>query len=118
MRLSKFIVSTLLTGLLSFVAGLYLSWWSIALAAGLVSLVIPQRPGIAFCSGFLAVFLLWGLLALSIDTANESILSKKIAQLLPLGGSPILLILVTALVGALVGGMAALSGSYLKQPNR
>src|SRR5882757_7705601 len=118
MSVSKFIVSTLLIGLLSFVAGLYLPWWGIALAAGLVSLVIPQRPGTAFFSGFLAVFLLWGLLALSIDTANDSILSKKIAQILPLGGSPILLILVTALVGALVGGLAALSGSYLKQPNR
>jgi hypothetical protein len=117
MSLSKFFVSILLTGLLSFVSGLYLPWWGIALAAGLVSLVIPQRPGMAFLSGFLAVFLLWALLAWSIDAANESILSKKIAMILPLGGSSVLLILITALVGALVGGLAALSGSYL-QKNR
>ncbi|HMH21598.1 MAG TPA: hypothetical protein VK563_07475 [Puia sp.] len=114
MNWSKFIVSTLLIGLLSFASGLYLPWWGIALAAVVVSLVIPQRPGLAFFSGFLAVFLLWALLAWGIDAANESILSRKIAQILPLGGSPVLLILVTALVGALVGGLAALSGSYLK----
>jgi hypothetical protein len=36
---------------------------------------------------------------------NEGILSKKIAALFPLGGSSVLLILITALVGAVVGGL-------------
>lgn len=52
-------------------------------------------------------------MALWIDVKNEHILSQKIAQLFPLGGSSFLLILVTALVGALVGGLAAMSGSSL-----
>jgi len=111
----KFTVTVLLIAALSFLSGLYLPWWGFALASALVSALIPQRPGIAFLSGFVAVFLLWGLLAWSIDAANNSILSKKIAQILPLGGSPALLILVTALVGALVGGGAALTGSYLQK---
>jgi hypothetical protein len=106
----------LLIVLLSFIAGLYGPWWGFALAAFLVSALIPQRPGIAFLSGFLALFLLWGLLAWKIDAANGSILSRKVAQILPLSGSPLLLILVTAFVGALVGGGAALSASYLKKP--
>ena len=112
--MSKFITSTLLISLLSFVSGIFLPWWGIALAAGLVGIIIPQRPGMAFFSGFLALFILWGLLAWIIDLANESILSRKIAQILPLGGSALLLIAVTALVGALVGGLATLSGSYLR----
>jgi hypothetical protein len=86
------------------------------MAALLVSLLLPQKPGIAFLSGFIALFLLWGILAWVIDSANGSILSQRIALILPLGGSSILLILVTALVGALVGGMAALAGSYMKRP--
>ena len=114
-NVSKFIVSTLLIALLSFVSGIFLPWWGIALAAGIVGLIVPQRPSSAFFSGFLAIFLLWGLLAWSIDYPNESILSRKIATILPLGGSTFLLILATALIGALVGGLAALSGSYLKK---
>ncbi|MHA4810248.1 hypothetical protein ACX0G9_19200 [Flavitalea flava] len=111
----KFIVSILLIALLSFVSGLYFPWWGIALAAFIVSAFIPQRPGLAFLAGFLALFLLWGLLAWGIDSGNAGILSKKIARILPLDGSPVLLILVTALVGALVGGGGSLTGSFLKQ---
>lgn len=111
----KFLISTLLIALLGFLSGLYLPWWGVALGAFLVSALIPQRPGLAFLSGFLALFLLWALLAWSMDAPNKSILSVKIAQILPLGGSTILLILVTAFVGALVGGGAALTGSYLQK---
>ena len=111
----KFIVSILLIALLSFAAGLYLPWWAIAPVAFLVSALIPQRPGVAFLSGFIAIFLLWGLLAWNIDMSNGSILSVKIAEIMHLGASSLLLILVTALVGALVGGSASLSGSYLKK---
>ena len=111
----KFIVTVLLIALLSFLTGLYLAWWCFALAALLVSALIPQTPGRSFLAGFLALFLLWGALAWNIDAMNDSILSKKIAQILPLGGSSIALILVTGFVGALVGGGAALAGSYLNR---
>ncbi len=111
----KFIISVLLIGLLGFTSGIFMPWWSIALGAFLVSALIPQRPAVAFVTGFTAIFLLWGLLAWTTDLSNGSILSVRIAQILPLGGSPLLLILVTALVGALVGGSAALSASYLNK---
>jgi len=60
------------------------------------------------------LFLLWGGLAFWIDVSNDHVLSKKIAAILPLGGNSILLILVTALVGGLVAGFAAMSGSFLR----
>jgi len=110
----KLVITTLLIALLSFCCGLYLPWWSFAAVAFIVSLLIPQQPLKAFLSGFLGLFLLWGLLALILDLANESILSTKVAQILPLGGSSVALILVTAFVGALVGGGAALAGAFLK----
>lgn len=111
----KFFVSLLLTAVVSFVFGLYLPWWSIALAAFLVHVLIPQNPGRSFFSGFAGVFLLWGGLAWWIDSENNSILSQKIAQVLPLDGSVMLLIFVTAFVGALVAGFAALTGSYVRK---
>lgn len=111
----KFIVSVILTGLLSFAAGLYLGWWSLAVASFMVAALIPQKPWKAYLSGFLGLFLLWGLLAFWIDMKNQHILSQKMAQVFPLGGSWILLILVTALVAALVAGFAALTGSYVRK---
>jgi hypothetical protein len=50
------------------------------------------------------------------DLANGSILSAKVASLLPLGGSTYALVLVTAVVGALVGGGGALTAAFLKKP--
>ena len=110
----KLIVSIILTALLSFVAGLYLPWWSIAIASFLVALIIPQFPWKAFVSGFLGVFILWAVLAWWIDMKNQGILSSKISQLFHLGSSHFAMILVSAFIGALIGGFAALCGSYLR----
>ena len=110
----KLLVATILTALFAFTAGLWLDWWSIAIASFLIALLIHQRPSKAFFSGFLGLFLLWGGLAWWIDMKNNQVLSRKIAEILPLGGNSFLLIFITALIGALVGGLAALSGSYLR----
>src|SRR2546423_1805817 len=110
----RFILSTLLIAALGMIAGIFLPWWSIAIVSFLVALFIPQRIGLGFIAGFTGIFLLWGILALWIDLKNESILSQKIAQLFPLGGSSILMILISAFIGALVGGFAAMAGSSLR----
>jgi hypothetical protein len=110
----KFLVALILTVLLSFIAGLYLPWWSIAIAAFIVALLVHQKALKAFFSGFLGVFLLWGALAEWIDLKNESILSARIGELLTIGSHPFLLVLLTGLIGGLVAGFAAMSGSYLR----
>ncbi|WP_315824296.1 hypothetical protein [Paraflavitalea speifideaquila] len=79
----KFIVAIILTALLSFAAGLYLGWWSLALAAFIVAVCIPQKPWKAWLAGFLGLFLLWGILATLIDMKNQHLLSQKMAQVFP-----------------------------------
>ena len=111
----KFIVTTLLIALLSFIGGLFLPWWTIAVAAFIVSALIPQQPLTAFFAGFLALFLLWGGMALGIDVANGSILSTRVAGILPLHDSSLALVLVTGLIGALVGGGGSLTAAYLQK---
>ncbi len=111
----KFIISLLLIALLSFAACLYLPWWSIAIATFIVAALIPQKPGKAFITGFLALFLLWGGLSFWISNNNGHLLAHKISLLVLKMDNPYLLIAATALIGALVAGMAALSGSYLRQ---
>jgi hypothetical protein len=114
----RFLLTTLLIVLLSYIAGLFMPWWSIAVVAFIVCLLIRPSIRMSFLAGFTAIFLLWVLVALWIDIKNERILSHKIAQLFPLGGSSALLILVTALVGGLVGGFAAMSGASLLPAKR
>lgn len=110
----KFFTAIILTGLLAFTGGLWLPWWSIALASFLIAILIHQKAGKAFLAGAIGIFIFWGGLAWWIDINNNSILSKKIAEILPLGGHSGLLIMVTAMIGALVAGLGALSGSYLR----
>ena len=107
----KFIIALILTALLSFAGALFFPWWIIAITSFIVAFFIHQKGYKAFFSGFFALFALWGLQSFFIDRANEHLLATKIANILPLHGSYILLILVTAFIGALVAGMAALSGS-------
>ena len=111
----KFIVALFLTTILAYISGIYFPWWGIAVAAFLVAVLIPQAGGKAFLSGFLALLILWAGLAWWIDMKNSGILAVRMSHLLPLGGSRVLLILVTGLVGALVAGFAALSGSFLRR---
>jgi hypothetical protein len=114
----RFLLAILLTALFSFIIGLFLPWWSIAIITFLVALFIQQGLGRSFLAGFLGIFILWALLATWIDIKNQSILSQKIAQVFPLGGSSFLLILITAFIGALVAGFAALSGASLRPVKR
>jgi len=113
----KFITSIILTALLSFAIGVFsfFPWWSFAVCALIVALTVHQKPVKAFAGAFIALFFLWGLIAVMIDNANAHILSKKVAQILPLGGSSNLLILITAFIGGLVAGMAALTGSFFRK---
>ena len=110
----KFLTATILTAILAFISGLFLPWWGIAITSLLVAVLVHQKVGKAFLSGLVGVFLLWAGLAWWIDMKNNGILSKKIATILPLGGNTILLILVTGLIGGLIAGFAAMSGSFLR----
>jgi hypothetical protein len=110
----KFLVAILLTALLAFISGLFLPWWGIAITSLLVAVLVHQKAGKAFIAGLLGVFILWGGLALWIDIKNDGVLSEKIASVLPLGGNTVYLILLTGLIGGLVGGLSAMSGSFLR----
>ncbi|MBN8787013.1 MAG: hypothetical protein J0I84_07975 [Terrimonas sp.] len=110
----KFIISLILIALLSFAFSLYLPWWSIAIVSFGVPLVIWQKPYLDFIAGFAALFLLWGGLAWYTSSANNHLLAEKIAVLVINKNSPLTLITITALAGALVAGLSALTGSLLR----
>ena len=113
----KIIAAIVLTAFLAYITGIYstLPWWSFAITSLLVALAVHQKPGKSFLSGFLGLFLLWAGLAFMKDAANEHVLSAKVAQLLLKNSSSIAIILLTGIVGGLVSGFAALTGSYLRK---
>ena len=111
----KFFAAYLLIILLSFAGGLFFPWWIIAIAAFIVTAFIPMRPAVAFAIGAAALATLWGGMALIIDLQNQHVLAARIASVLPLGGSPVYFIMITAFIGLLVGGAAALSGSLFRR---
>ena len=111
----KFITSLILMSLLSFAACLYFPWWSIAIVCFIIAALIHQSPGLAFLCGFLALFILWAGLSFWISNNNNHILAHKISLLILKKDNPYMLILLTGLIGAVVGGFAALAGSLLSK---
>ena len=107
--------------------------WIIGVIAFLVGIIFSERPRkwafskkkqsptYSFAAGFLAIFLLWGLMALWLDLANGSLLSQKMVDFFLQGragsianyAKPYLLISLTGLIGGLFSGAACMMGNAL-----
>ncbi len=111
----KFITSLILMALLSFSLCIFLPWWSIAIACFLVALCIPQKNWVSFISGFSSLFLLWYGLSFLMSFQNGHLLANRISTLILKQENSFLLVLITALIGGIVGGFAALSGSLIRK---
>ena len=114
----KFITAFVLVILLGYAAYIFsdiIPWWGFAVGVFIVGLAVPQRPWLSWLSGFAGMFACWGILSWSISSNNEHLLASKMATILPLGESAPLIILITALIAALVGGFASLTGTYVRK---
>ncbi len=114
----KFITALILVLIFTYAAYLYAPetpWWFFAIGAFLAGMLVPQTGWANWLAGFVGVFGLWLFLIWQIDGENHSILSVKMAIILPLGGSTATIMLVTAAMGGLVGGMASLTGTFLRR---
>lgn len=110
--MKNFFLSIIIIAVAAFALQQFLPWWTIAIAAFAVGYFVKQKSGMAFLSGFLAVFLLWLVWAFVLSSVNEHILAGKIAVLMEklTGGSTVVLFILTGLLGGLVSGFAALTG--------
>lgn len=101
----------LLIFLLTAAAQYLLPWWGMAAVVPFaVAAWRSKSAGGAFGAGFLAVGLLWLLVAFWKSNVNDGVLAGRMAGVLPLGGSAALLLALTVLPGGLVGGIAAWAG--------
>lgn len=100
--------------ILSLATSYVLPWWSVAIIAFVATFYAGYRPAQAFSSGFGAVFCVWIIIALFKSVPNNHMLAMRVATLFKLPNW-MLLLLATALIGGFVGGLAALSGFYVKR---
>lgn len=105
----KFLKQVLMTIVASFVLQYFLPWWSMAIGAFAAGYLFENKGYVSFLAGFSSIAILWAGVSFYIDTATHSILTEKINRLLPINA-----FLFTALVGGLVGGLAAATGALLK----
>jgi uncharacterized membrane protein len=89
-------------------------WWVIAVVSFFVGAIIKMHGFKSFVCGFTGIFLLWFITAFIIDYKTDSILTVKIAAVFGLSSS-FLIILITAIIGGIVGGFATLSGSTFRK---
>ncbi len=111
----KFFISTILIAALSFAACLFLPWWVIAIAGFVVAFAIPQKAGLAFLSGFIALFILWVGMSAYMSSANGNLFIHKMSVLFLQKDNTTMLFILTGLIGGLVAGFGSLSGRLLKK---
>ncbi|MGN6640875.1 MAG: hypothetical protein ACTHJ8_18340 [Mucilaginibacter sp.] len=104
----------LLILILTFICGYFLPWWFAAVIAFGTAFFMAKKPGMTFLTGFAAVFVAWAISALIKTIPNDNMLAGMVAHLFQLPNW-ILLLLVTSVIGGLVGGMAALSGVLFRK---
>ncbi|MBS1558929.1 MAG: hypothetical protein JST69_09400 [Bacteroidetes bacterium] len=106
MKIAYQIVATLIV---CFIVQSFLPWWTMAIVAFAFGYYYNLPGWVSFLAGFISVGLLWFAKAFYIDITTQSILSDKVNKLLPLN-----LFVMMILIGGLVGGFAALTGTVLK----
>ena len=92
-----------------------LPWWSAAVLAFAMCFGQAQSGRDGFLAGFVGLGLSWLVPAAWLAFENNGLLAHRMAQLLPLGGSVPGLVLITTLVIGLAGGLAGLSGRWLRE---
>ena len=100
--------------ILSLAFGFVLPWYVALIVSFASAYLIAKSPGHAFLSGFAGLFLSWLVLALLKSIPNDNLLATRVAHVFHLPNW-IVLLLVTAIIGGLVSGMAALSGILLRK---
>ena len=109
----KFIVQTIAILITAYILELISPWYCIALAAFVFGYSLKSNAN--FLAGFVAIAGLW-LLQMGLTdlkAPGDLNLAEAVSRIFPLN-SKALLYVITAFLGGLVGGFAALTGSLLK----
>lgn len=105
----RFFIQLLIISVLTYLIPAEMPWYASGIPPLLVMAAIPGHNIKDLFAGFLGVFFIWAILAFQIDQANQQLLSSKMAKVFSLPNS-YLLILLSALIGGLLGLLSAWTG--------
>ncbi len=112
--MKKFGLQLLIILVLGFIAQYFFPFWSIAVVAALVGFFFKyENSAASFAAGTAAVTLLWSSYAGFLNSANLSQMSGEIGQLFKVGQG--YLIPATGLIGGLLGGLGAQTGTLARK---
>ncbi len=111
--MNRNILNFSLTILLTFFFSIFMPWWSVMLASFITSLLISLKKIMVFLIPFFAVFCYWAVYCYFLSSSNDFILAMKISKLIGIGGSPYLLIIISATIGGISSGTSAIFGNQL-----
>jgi len=108
--MKNFLISILLITIIGFLLQSYFPWWTVVILAAIIGFIIKSNNGFwSYLTGFVAVALLWGIYAGYLDTQNAHLLSTKMGNLFG-ALSSFSMILLTSLIGGIIGGFGTLTG--------
>lgn len=106
----KNITNFIATIIIALILSQFLPWWSVMVASFITALAFSLNKIAVFFVPFIAIMMFWIVYSFWLSSANDFILAKKIAVLLPLKGNAYLLILVTGIIGGIAAGFSAVFG--------
>jgi len=109
-------IPTLIIAVLSAIAQFFMPWWVIAPIAFIICFWQSSTAGKAFIEGTAGIILVWAAYAGFLNFQNEGGLAARMGELLfKVPNNAGVLLTITPLIGGLVGGIAGLTGFYLRQ---
>lgn len=107
-------ILALLIALVAWLLSLFIPWWSVFIPGVILGAILGRSGSYSFFWGFAGIAAMWLLQTLWIDFSNSGVLATRIADLFSLP-SGWLLILITVLIGGLIGGFTALTGYLFRK---
>lgn len=110
----RFLFTLVLTAIATGLAVMSMPWWVVMPVAFVIILILPMRGGRAFLSTGLGAAIAFFILSYMADTANEHILSSRMAMLFGLPSYAFMLLL-TTLTGFTTAGLGGWTAALLRR---
>jgi hypothetical protein len=111
----KFLAFFAITFVLSSIFTYVGPWWLIIIAPLLLGFFFKITQFHAFLMGGFSIIIYWGFLFILLAVKTGDSIIERVAFLLPLQGSKPGLIILTLLIGGVLGGLAALNGAFWRK---
>lgn len=99
---------------ISSISQFFFPWWSMTICAFVIGFLMLKTTKSAFSKGFIAIALLWIIVASVQYFSGAEIIATRVSPLVKLP-HPAIAIAITGLLGGIIAGFATLSGYQLKQ---